>query len=289
MNDLQFGAVIRALRRRRGLSQLELAGLSGVSHGTISLVERGHCETLSLLVTRRIASALEVRLDLLARWRGGELDRLLGRRHSVLGQSFAEFLLSRPGWAVEPEVSFSIYGERGSVDQLAWHAESRHVLVIELKTEFVDVNELLRTLDRKRRLARTIAADRGWQAELVSAWLIVEETHTNRRHATEHRPLLRAALPLDGRQLRPFLAEPTCATSGMAFWPSASPRSTRCGPGRRERSGGGPAPPGGFAQAWIGTPTRAATADLPGIDASGPLEGAETFAAATRACIWRES
>jgi len=152
--------------------------------------------------------------------------RLLSRGHSILAESFAGFLGSKPGWVVEPEVSFAIYGERGVVDQLAWHAGEAHLLVVELKTAFVDVNEMLGTLDRKRRLAGTIAATRGWRPRLVSVWLIVVDTHTNRRHADDHRALLGARFPLDGRQLRPFLARPCAAASGLAFWPTANPRST---------------------------------------------------------------
>jgi hypothetical protein len=42
----------------------------------VSLIERGHLDTLSLRTMRRVAAVLDVRLDLVARWRGGELDRL---------------------------------------------------------------------------------------------------------------------------------------------------------------------------------------------------------------------
>ena len=227
MNDARLGAVVRAVRLRRNLTQAELAATAGVSHGTVSLVERGHGEQLSLVTARRVTSALDIRLEYVAWWRGGDLDRLLSRRHSCLADDVAGFLLSQPGWTVEPEVSFSIYGERGSVDQLAWHADSASLLIIELKTEFVDINEMLGTLDRKRRLARAIVADRGWQPASVSVWLIVADSRTNRRHAAQHRTLLRAALPLDGRWLRPYLARPSSATRGMAFWPSANPGSTR--------------------------------------------------------------
>jgi transcriptional regulator with XRE-family HTH domain len=227
MDDLRLGAVIRAVRKRRGLCQLDLARLAGVSHATVSLVERGHCERLSLQTVRRIASAVDVRAELVGRWRGGELDRLLSRRHSMLGESFAAFVLARAGWVVEPEVSFSIYGERGAIDQLAWHEGTAHLLVVELKTALVDINEMLGTLDRKRRLARSIAIDRAWRPALISVWLIVEDTRTNRRHATDHRVLLRARLPLDGRHLRSFLARPASATSGLAFWTNANPRSRR--------------------------------------------------------------
>jgi hypothetical protein len=128
----------------------------------VSLLERGHCETLSLATIRRIAGAVDVRVDLVGRWRGGDLDRLLDRRHSLLAESFAAMVAHAHGWVVEPEVSFASYRERGSIDQLAWHAETGHLLVVELKTQLVDVNELLGTLDRKRRLIRQIVAGRGW-------------------------------------------------------------------------------------------------------------------------------
>ena len=227
MDDLQFGSAIRAIRRKRGLRQADVARLSDVSHGTVSLIERGHCQQLSLQTVRRVAAALDVRAELVPRWRGGELDRLLNRRHSILAERFAGFVMSNPGWAVAAEVSFSIYGERGVVDQLAWHSASAHLIVIELKTALVDVNEMLGTLDRKRRLARAIAADRGWRPAAVSVWLIVEDAHTNRRHAAEHQALLRGRFPLDGRQLRSTLLRPTGETFGMAFWPASNPGSTR--------------------------------------------------------------
>jgi hypothetical protein len=146
----------------------------------------------------------------------------LSRSHSHLAESFASFMATQPGWLTEPEVSFAVYGERGVVDQLAWNEAAAHLLVIELKTEFVDINAMLGTLDRKIRLARTIGATRQWRADLVSAWLIVAETHTNRRHAAQHSALLRSRFAMDGRALRKFLRNPSVATTGLAFWPYAN-------------------------------------------------------------------
>jgi transcriptional regulator with XRE-family HTH domain len=170
MDDQQFGRLIRAIRMRRGQRQVDLAAATGVSHATISLLERGHCSTLSLEKMRGIAAGVDVRLELAARWRGGDADRLVSRRHSLLAESFASFMTSATGWMSTPEVSFAIYGERGIIDQLAWHPATRHLLVIELKTEFVDVNELLGTLDRKARLGpdhRSRARLDGWAGERV--------------------------------------------------------------------------------------------------------------------------
>lgn len=156
----------------------------------------------------------------------------------MLAESFASFVGSAAGWVVEPEVSFAVYGERGIIDQLAWHATSSHLLVIELKTQFVDVNEMLGTLDRKARLARTVASARGWTARRVSVWVIASATRTNRRHAAEHATLLRSRLPLDGRQLRPFLRNPVESTSGLAFWTDSNRGSASPDGGRNKATPG---------------------------------------------------
>jgi hypothetical protein len=190
-------------------------------------LENGDLGHLSLATVERIAAAVDVRLELLGRWRGGDGERLLNWRHSLLADSFSAAIRARHGWRVEAEISSSIYGERGVIDQLAWHEASSHLLVFELKTEFVDINEMLGTIDRKVRLARTIATARGWASHAVSVWVIAPSTRTNRRHAAQHAALLRTRLRLDGRQLRPFLRNPSEATSGLAFWTDSNPRSTR--------------------------------------------------------------
>src|SRR5580765_1661924 len=114
------------------------------------------------------------------RWRAGDLDRLLNSRHSALHEEVARSFAKRPDWLAEPEVSFSIYAERGVIDILAWHRKQQMLLVIELKTDIADVNELVGTLDRKRRLAWQVARDHGWdvgERTSTSAWLIVAESH----------------------------------------------------------------------------------------------------------------
>jgi hypothetical protein len=137
-------------------------------------MERGHLGGQSLDDIRAVAAALDMRIDLVARWRAGDLDRLLNGGHSALHESVARMFRDKvPGWVLAPEVSFAIYGERGVIDILAWHPGRRALLVIELKTDLADMNEVAGTFDRKRRLARQIALERGWDPLTVSAWLIV--------------------------------------------------------------------------------------------------------------------
>ncbi len=131
----------------------------------------------------------------------------------------ARYLGGVPDWIVEPEVSFSIYGERGIIDVLAWHPTTRILLVIELKTEVVDLNEMLGTLDRKRRLAWAIAKDRKWDPVVVSTWVAVADSRTNRRTVAEHATVLRAKLPTDGRGVSKWLRHPTGRIDALSFLP----------------------------------------------------------------------
>jgi transcriptional regulator with XRE-family HTH domain len=218
MNDQQIGAAFRAVRVRRKHWQRDVARAASVSQTTISRLERGHFEYLSLITLRRIASAMDVRLDLTARWRGGELDRMVNAKHAALHESVARAFAVLPGWQIRPEISFAVYGERGIVDIMAWHAETAALLVIELKTEIVDVSELIGTLDRKRRLGPMIARDLGWTPVHVGAWVIVAESRTNRRRIAEHETVLRAAFPADGAATRIWLREPGRPISSLSMW-----------------------------------------------------------------------
>ena len=223
MDARRLGSLVRAVRVRKGLRQQDVADVAGVSRSTVSRLEAGNVGRLSLGIVERVASVVDVRTELAGRWRGGDGERLLSWRHSLLADRVTAALRAHAGWLVVPEASFSIYGERGVIDQLCWHAASSHLLLVELKTEFVDINEMLGTLDRKARLAPRVASERGWRPRLVSVWLIVTDTRTNRRHAARHSSLLRNRFPLDGRSLPTFLDKPVAVSSGMAFWPDAHP------------------------------------------------------------------
>ncbi|HEY4190087.1 MAG TPA: hypothetical protein VGM28_06685, partial [Candidatus Limnocylindrales bacterium] len=53
-----------------------------------------------------------------------------------------------------------IYGERGSIDILAWHAATRTLLIVEVKTEIASAEEMLRRHDAKVRLGPAIGRER---------------------------------------------------------------------------------------------------------------------------------
>ncbi len=204
----------------------------------VSNAERGRIGRLTVEQVDRLAEALDGQVDLRLRWRGDELDRLLNRDHSALHEQVARLFLGTPGWVISPEVSFSIYGERGIIDVLAWHESSRRLLVIELKTAIVDVQELIGSLDRKRRLARRIASDRGWPSVGTSAWLVIADSRTNDRRIAAHRLTLRNAFPTDGRSMRAWLATPSGDLAAMSTVPCAAGASIRVPLADRRRATG---------------------------------------------------
>lgn len=227
MDVVRVGTVCRALRIKKRWRQQDLGERAGVTRSDVSRLERGKAGELDVNVILRIVSTLGGRLELNILWQGGELDRLLNARHSALHEAVARHFVRLPGWVLAPEVSFAIRGERGVIDILAWHAATRALLVIELKTEIVDINALMGTVDRKRRLAAAVARDRGWFPSSVSAWVIVGESKTNRRRVQAHAATLRAAFPLDGRQVQRWLRQPIGALACLSFWPNAHGARTK--------------------------------------------------------------
>ena len=84
MDDVRIGRILRALRRRAGLTQRELGKRCGLSQQTISLIERGHGSQLSGVTMRRVFAALDARWEPTVSWRGGDMDRVLDAAHARL-------------------------------------------------------------------------------------------------------------------------------------------------------------------------------------------------------------
>jgi transcriptional regulator with XRE-family HTH domain len=220
MDDQRVGVVFRAVRMRRRLRQADVAMIAGVAHSTISRIEHGHLDTLSLRALRAVARVLEIRLELAPWSRRGDLIRFATADHAQLVESvIAE--LRRLGWDARAEVSFNNFGERGFIDVLAWHGSTRTLLVIEVKTELVDVGEVVGILDRKVRVAAAVAPGMGWVPSSTSSALIVQDGRTNRRRIAAHAATFRSSFPADGRTFRSHLRRPVGSVAAVAFWPIA--------------------------------------------------------------------
>jgi transcriptional regulator with XRE-family HTH domain len=206
----RFGRAVRALRVRRGWRQSDLAGAAAVSRSIVGRIERGERPGLTLDAVDSVAIALGASTDLLIRWRGEGLDRLLDEAHARLVEVVVRRLRSL-GWEVAVEVSFSRFGERGSIDVLAFHPAHRALVVIEVKSITPDMQAMLAGIDRKARLAPAIARERGWLADRLATVLVLWSTRTNRRRVEAHAASLRSALPAGTRDVLGWLAEPAGA------------------------------------------------------------------------------
>ena len=216
MEDRRIGRAVRA-RRHHGWRQFDLALRAGLSQSTVASLERGHVDGLSFRALRRTCAALDADLVVLVRWRGGDLDRLLDERHARLGAVFMQ-ILEPLDWEVVPEVSFAIYGERGSIDLLAWHSATRSLLIVEIKSELTSIEETLRRLDVKVRLAPQVAAQRlHWRAATIARLLVLPADRTSRRRVAAHRGILGRAFPTRTSEVRRWLRHPSGPLAGLMF------------------------------------------------------------------------
>ena len=142
MNTSRLGRGLRAIRIRANHTQAEVARRAGVPRAVVGRAERGDVARLRVEQLVAIAAALHGDVDVVLRWRGSDLDRLLAAGHSAMHELVVGILITA-GWEVVPERSFSKWGERGVIDILGWHAPTRTLLIVELKTEIVDVQRLI--------------------------------------------------------------------------------------------------------------------------------------------------
>jgi transcriptional regulator with XRE-family HTH domain len=209
------------------MPQHAVARAAGVSQATISRLERGHLDTVSLRSVRRAFSALDARVSVDVGWRGGALDRLLDERHAALVGTLVT-VLSAAGWDVAVEVTYSHFGERGSIDVLAVLLQARAAIVAEVKTELTSVEETLRRHDAKVRLAPLLIEERfGWRPLHVSRLLVLPEDRTARRRVARQAALLDRVLPARGQAIREWLRRPTGQLAGLWFLSGSHGRTQR--------------------------------------------------------------
>ena len=204
-----------------------MAERAGVSQSLISAIEAGRCSAVTLDTLRRVFVAVGAGFDGQVLWRGPALDRLVDARHAALVGAAAT-RLQRFGWQVVPEVSYSEFGERGSIDLLGWRAEEQAVVVEEIKSELTRTEETLRKLDEKARLVVTkLAYDRlGWRPRVIGRVLVLPDTDRARRQVRSHGVVFDSALPARGPQVRDWLRRPVGDIAGILFVADITPDGT---------------------------------------------------------------
>lgn len=205
MQDMRLGALFRVIRVRKNERQQDVAARAGISPAAVARHERGNLQTTSVRAVRVHGEALGLRVELTVR--GPVDERLLDEEHAAVANYLKHWLESL-GWVVAAEQSYSEYGERGRIDLFCWHPEREVVLVVEIKTEIRDAQEVLGSLDIKARLAKTIARKRGWNARSVAVLLAITETDRNVAWVTRLDALF-ATYRVRGAAARRWLAGPS--------------------------------------------------------------------------------
>lgn len=183
----------------------------------VSRAERGRLDGMPIRHLEAITRALDAEVVVTIRWRGADLDRLLDEGHAALGGQISAWL-GRFGWEVRPEVTYSIWGERGAIDLLAFHEPTGTLLVVEVKTELASIEETLRRHDAKVRLADQIARDQlGWKSRAVARLLVLPDGATPRRRVKRHEAMLARTYPMRGGEVRRWLRVPSAPMSGLIF------------------------------------------------------------------------
>ena len=242
MDPIRIGSDVRLLRLRRGWSQQRLADEARTSRWIVAQVERGRCHRVPLERLIAVVATVGAYLSVRILFQGEGMDRLRDRRHATLVEAMVK-MLQADGWDVATEVSFNIFGERGSIDILAFHPLTHALLVIEVKTVVPDVGGLLSTLDRKVRLASDIARGRGWHAVQVSRLLVLPEASTARRRVRDHDATFTNAFPTRNVAVNAWLRSPSGTVAGLLFLSTVretrarrNPRHARAPEDRRPRT-----------------------------------------------------
>ena len=227
MDDHRIGRALRSLRLRAGLRQVDLAERAQVSQALVSAIENGGCRTVTLGTLRAVFRAVGAGFDGNVLWRGPAIDRLIDSRHAALTGGSATRLVHL-GWEVLPEVSYSEFGERESIDLLAGRVDLRAVVVEEVKTDLTRLEETLRKLDEKARLVHEkIGHDRfGWRPAVVGRILVLPDTDRARRQVQASAAVLDRALPSRGSAVRAWLREPVGPMAGILFVADITPDGT---------------------------------------------------------------
>ena len=223
MDDHRIGRSLRVLRRRRNLRQVDVAIVAGVSQSLVSDIEAGRLTGVTQGTLRRVFAAVDAGFEGTVRWRGTALDRLVDADHSHLVGLSAE-RLRRLRWEPMVEASYSVFGERGSIDLLAGMEDRRAVVVEEVKTSLVSLEATLRKLDEKVRLvAERLCWERfGWSPRSVGRILVLPDDTSARRAVARQAAILEVALPARGPVVRRWLRTPEGNIAGILFVPVGS-------------------------------------------------------------------
>ena len=134
------------------------------------------------------------------------------------GSSNTSSARSGNGWEVLVEYGFNHYGDRGSVDVLAWHEDSRTLLIVEVKSRLTDLQAAFTSFARKLRIVPgLVVREHGWDSRSVSRLLVMPGTTANRATVARHQATFDVVLPDRMPAIRSWLRRPNGSLAGLWF------------------------------------------------------------------------
>ncbi len=229
-NDLRrvIGRAIRETRLATRTTQRQLGEAIGLSQTEISGIERAIYPGLPLATAERVLDALYIRLELrlvppYVAGRDESRDEAHARCVGFLARR-----LESAGWLVAHEVPVGGSRWRGFIDIVAFHRLERILLVIEVKTEIVDVGAIERQISSYERDAWQAARLLGWRPRAAIGALVLLATAANDEALRRHRDTFGRGYSIRAKALGELVRLPTRVPGrGQRAIAMIDPRSRR--------------------------------------------------------------
>jgi len=211
-----IGSSVRASRLDRGWTQAELGATAEVSRSLVAAIETG-ARAASLEVLERVAHALDA--DLVVELRAPLVVGRTDQRDAAHAACVAAVRrwLERRGYLCVVELPIVDGKIRGWIDLLAFHPESRRLVVVEVKTELRDLGGLQRQVGWYVRAAAGAVAPLGWRPREAVGLVVFLATTDNDARLTAQRQAITQAFPVRGRALDDALAGAPFKGWGLAM------------------------------------------------------------------------
>jgi transcriptional regulator with XRE-family HTH domain len=154
-----LGIVIADARRRRGWPLRELAARAGISVGGLHAIEHGRAASLETYAAIGRALGRELHVDLIDPRRRAATAGLEDPVHAAMGEAIARQLAAQ-GRVVAIDEPYQHYQFAGRADLLAWDADALHLLHVENRARFPNVQEAVGSFNAKRRYLPAVTAER---------------------------------------------------------------------------------------------------------------------------------